>query len=319
MYICVYRLVVNYTMKYCDLHIHTSCSDGGANPAEILAIAKKAGLSAISITDHNTVEGVKKAQRRAKEFGIEVLSGIEIDTTYKGFDFHILGYGMDLKNREFNQILKKIREERKIRELEMAKKMKKMGFRMNLKKLKNKALIAILSKYHIAWLLMKSPKNRERVYKEVGPCPTIHDIITYYLKRGRPAYVSKKLLRPKQIIKLIKDAGGIPVLAHPGLIHPDWKITYKNDKLLKELVKMGIEGFEIYTPKNTPPERKHYKALAKKMGILITGGSDFHGGIFEGVWPHEVKEKGFKAPYRVYLNLKKALGKNMQSTANLLR
>jgi predicted metal-dependent phosphoesterase TrpH len=295
--------------KFCDLHIHTSCSDGGATPPEILAIAKKASLKAISITDHNTVEGVKKAQRKAKEFGLEVIPGIEIDTNYKGYDFHILGYGMNLKDKNFNKQLEEIREERKIRELEMARKMKKMGFIMNLKKLENKALIAVLSKYHIAWLLMKSPKNRERVYQEVGPYPTIHDIIDYYLKRSRPAYVPKKILRPEKIIKLIKEAGGIPVLAHPGLIHPDWKISYKNDKILKKLVEMGIEGFEVYSPKNTPPEKRHYKALAKKLGVLTTGGSDFHGGIFEGVWPDEVTGKRFKVPYWVYERLKKALGK----------
>lgn len=299
--------------KYCDLHIHTSCSDGWATPAEILAIAKKAGLSAISITDHNSVEGVKKAQRKAKEFNIEVLPGIEIDTIYKNYDFHVLGYGMNLKNKNFKEQLKKIREERKIRELEMARKMKKLGFIMNLKKLENKALISVLSKSHIAWLLMKSPKNRERVYQEVGLFPTIHDIVAYYLKQGRPAYVRKKLLKPKEVINLIKEAGGIPILAHPGLIHPDWKIDYKNDKILIELVEMGIKGFEVYTPKNTPPERKHYKALAKKLGILATGGSDFHGGIFEGVWPDKNIERGFKVPYSVYEKLKKVLLLNHES------
>ena len=293
--------------KYCDLHIHTSYSDGWASPAEVLAIAKKAGISAISITDHNTVKGAKKAQKKAKEFGIEVLSGIEIDTTYKGFDFHILGYGMDLKNKKFNQMLEKIREERKVREIEMARKMKELGFAINLKKIENKALIAVLSKYHIAWLLMKTPRNRARVYQEVGLYPTIHDIIAYYLQRGRPAYVPKKILKPEKIIKLIKRAGGIPVLAHPGLIHPDWKINYRSDKILRELVKLGIRGFEVYSPKNTPSERKHYKLLAKKLKILITGGSDFHGGIFEGVWPSEISEREFKAPYRVYEELVKAL------------
>lgn len=295
--------------KYCDLHIHSSRSDGGLLPAEILVMAKKIGLKAIAITDHNTVEGVKEAQKEARAFGIKVLPGVELDTTYKGYDFHILGYGMDLENKKFKETLRKIGRERKNREMEMARKMKNLGFKINLKKLNDQALISVLAKYHIAWLLMKEPKNRIKVYQEVGPYPTIHEIIARYLKRGCPAYVPKKDLKPEEIIQLIKVAGGIPVLAHPGLIHPDWKITYNNDTILVELVKKGIEGFEIYTPKNTPVERAHYRALAKKLKILITGGSDFHGGIFEGVWPDENRERGFKVSYQVYENLLKALKK----------
>ncbi len=300
------------TKKYCDLHIHSSCSDGGLTPLEILTLAQKIGLQAISITDHNTVEGVKIAKKEAKRFGIEVLPGIELDTTYKGYDFHILGYSMNFSNKKFIETLEKIREERKEREIEMAKKMRNLGFKIDLKKLKDQALIAVLAKYHIAWLLMKRPENRIKVYQEVGPYPTIHDIINYYLKRGRPAYVPKKILKVDEIIKLIKDAGGIPILAHPGLIHPDWKVTFESDKILMDLVKKGIQGFEVYTPKNTPPERKHYKALAKKLKVFITGGSDFHGtGIIEGVWPEDFKGRNFKAPYWIYERLKGALKKRL--------
>lgn len=295
--------------KHIDLHIHTSYSDGGLIPSEVVIMAKKMNLLAIAITDHNTINGIREAQKEAKKLGIKVLEGIELDTTFAGYDFHILGYGMDIEDRSFRKALERIRKERLQREIEMAKKMKELGFEIDLKELKDLSLVSVMAKYHIVKILMKDPKNRERVYKEVGPYPSMRQIIDFYLTRKKKAYIPKKILDIEEIFSLIKKTGGVCILAHPGLIHPDWKISFSSDKIILKLVKMGLDGLEAYSPKHTPPEEEHYKKLAQKYKLLITGGTDFHGEIMKGVWPDRELLGGYKIPYSLYQKLKKALQK----------
>lgn len=295
-------------MKYIDLHIHTFFSDGGLSPSEIVLLTKKTGLSAISITDHNTVDGIKEAQKKAKEIGgIEILEGIELDTVFEGYDFHVLGYGMNIEDENFKEILEKTRKERFQREVGMVKKMKDLGFEIALNELKDLSLVSVMAKYHIVRLLMKNPKNREKVYQEVGPYPSMERIINFYLIRGKKAYVPKKILEIQEIFDLIKKAKGVCILAHPGLIHPDWKVNFSSDKILLKIVKMGLDGIEVYTPKHTPPEIEHYKNFAKKHNLLITGGTDFHGEFLEGIWQDREKLGKHKIPYSLYLKLKKHL------------
>lgn len=294
--------------KFIDLHIHTYYSDGGLSPSKIVKMAAEKNLSAIAITDHNTIAGVYKAQKEAKKRGIIVLSGIELDTNFQGYDFHILGYGMDIKNKKFLKALKKIRKERLQRELKMAKKMKKLGFSIDLKKLKDLSLISVMAKYHIVKLLMKNSENRKKVYQEVGLYPSLSQIINFYMIRGKKAYVEKKILAIEEIFDLIKKAGGVCILAHPGLIHPDWKIGFSSDRIILKLVKLGLDGIEVYSPKHTPPEEQHYKKLAKKYNLLITGGTDFHGEIMKGVWPDQ-EHFGYKVPFSLYKKLSAALAR----------
>lgn len=244
-----------------DLHMHTRCSDGLLNPEELVEAAKAAGLNYIAITDHDTVNGICQLYEAGlyPAKGIKIIPGIEFSAHHETQEIHILGYNIDIYDKNLTDRLNDVVEGRWDRFSNMVKRLQELEFDISeTDVLEIAGDSTSISRSHIAQALVKK-----------GYFPTVKDCFDEVLEKGRPAYVSHFLLEPEEIIDLIKQSGGIPVLAHPKLI--------KDDTLVEQLLKQGIEGVEAYYPKHSPEDTERYVAMANKYNLMITGGSDFHG------------------------------------------
>jgi len=261
-------------MKNTDLHTHSYYSDGFISPKELVRLAKKRGIKNLALTDHNSVEGVKEAIEKGKEIGVNVIPAVEIRVD-KG---EVLGYFIDVKNKELNKMIKEIRERVEDKIKDWCKKLNKTGYKISFKEIQR-----------------KFPKAR-------GNINEFCLIYTLYLKGYGPTLkISKKLKKQKikakkikeisviKAIKLIKKAGGLAVLAHPWL--EDKVLKEKN---IKKYIKAGLIGIEINNgDRSTHRKKKHIKRirkLAKKYKLVLTSGSDYHGGELVKLMPgnHEL-------------------------------
>jgi predicted metal-dependent phosphoesterase TrpH len=254
-----------------DLHIHSTASDGSLAPADIIDHAQKLNLAAIAITDHDSVEGSKEALQIGIPPSLHFLTGVEISAAHPPFfpgsgSFHILGYAIHLDNRELNQALGKLQEARKNRNPEILKRLNKLGFRISLEEVNQGVGEGQLGRPHIAYAMVKK-----------GFVASINEAFDKYLGNEGPAYVDKDRIECEQAIHIIRAAGGVPVLAHPALLNIE--NNQKLDTLLQNLIKMGMAGIEVYYPGHSPQQIRQYTQLAGKYGLLMTGGTDFHGSI----------------------------------------
>jgi len=275
-----------------DLHTHSTASDGTFSPEELIYLAKKEGLQALALTDHDTIDGLKSAYQTAKEENLPFLCGVEISVKFeRPGHFHLLGYFSKPEIPELNDTLLKLKKARKERNKKMIEKLNSIGIEITLEELKEIAKGEI-GRPHIANLLVKK-----------GVVKSFEEAFERYLKKGAIAYVPKALLTPSEAINLIVKAKGIPVLAHPVTL----KLNYLELKeYLKELKEYGLKGVEAFYTEHTPEFTKFLIDCAKKLGLLITGGSDFHG---ENK-PDIKLGKGLgnlNIPFEYYENLKKAL------------
>ena len=255
-----------------DLHIHTKCSDGFYNPEELVEAAKAAGLNYISITDHDTVNGICQLYEAGlyPAKGIKIIPGIEFSAHHETQEIHILGYNIDIYDKNLTDRLNDVVEGRWDRFSNMIKKLQDMEYDISeTDVLEIAGDSTSISRSHIAQALVKK-----------GFFSSVKECFDEVLEKGRPAYVSHYLLEPQEIIDLIKQSGGIPVLALPKLI--------KDDELVEQLLKQGIEGIEAFYPKHSPEDTERYLAMANKYNLMITGGSDFHG--IEGRVPRSLGE-----------------------------
>lgn len=244
-----------------DLHTHTTCSDGRLSPEELVTAAKAAGLNYIAITDHDTVEAICQLYEAGlyPAKGIKIIPGIEFSAHHETRSIHILGYNLDIYNRELVDKLNDVVEGRWTRFTSMIDKLKKLGYNIKEADVLQVADGSVsISRSHIAQTLVKK-----------GIFSTVKDAFDVVLEKGRPAYVGHYRMEPKEIIDLIKRCGGTPVLAHPKLIG--------DDALVEELLRSGIEGIEAYYPRHDEEDTARYLAMADKYHLLVTGGSDFHG------------------------------------------
>ncbi len=244
-----------------DLHMHTSCSDGLLAPEELVEAAKKAGLSYIAITDHDTVAGLCQLYEHGlyPQPGIRIIPGIELSAHHEVSEIHILGYNIDIYNKELADRLNDVVEARWTRFSTMVEKLQGLGYDISETDVLEIADGSTsISRSHIAQTMVRK-----------GYFPSIKETFAQLLEKGKPAYVSHYRLEPEEIIDLIKNSGGTPVLAHPKLVH--------NDELVEELLKKGIEGVEAFYPRHTKEDTERYLAMADKYHLLVTGGSDFHG------------------------------------------
>lgn len=246
-----------------DLHTHTTASDGSMKPSELVLHAKESGLKAIAITDHDTVEGMEEALAEGKRTGLEVLPGVEISADYEK-EIHILGYFPCGNYRGISDVLEQLKKNRDERNPKIVKKLNDMGMKITMEEvLKEADDSKIIGRPHIAAVLAKK-----------GYVSSIDEAFDKYLAFGRPAYFKKDKLSPGESIAAIKDAGGIAVLAHPGLMGYD---NDKLDKLVAYLLDFGLKGIECYYVDHTPDETSNFIRIAKKYDMVVTGGSDFHG------------------------------------------
>ncbi len=254
-----------------DLHIHSTASDGTFTPAEILSLAEKLHLGAIAITDHDTIEGSLAATDIGIPHGLDFLSGVEISanpppTCPCSGSLHILGYGIDLKHVAFNAALSKLQDARKNRNPLIVSMLNKMGIALAKEDIQLKPGQNQLGRPHIAEAMVKK-----------GVVSSINEAFDKYLGTGRPAYVDKYRMTSHEAISIILSAGGIPVLAHPVLIK--FKDNTSLEGLLGTLKGMGLKGLEVFYSEHSAALTAAYTACAKRHGLLITGGTDFHGSL----------------------------------------
>lgn len=265
--------------RLADLHIHTHFSDSTSSPQEVVEQAHENGLSCISITDHDTIDGISPTRDEAKKYDMEVISGVELSSEINGKDVHMLGYLFDDQNKEFVDRLKYMQGVRIERMREMIDKIKVLGIdNITLKEVCDLAESDSVGRPHLAAKLV-----------EKGWVNNIKMAFNKYLADDAPAFVPKFKQTPQEAIEMIRKAGGISVIAHPMLT--------KIDELIPGLVRAGLGGIEVYYPNTTDTVMNFYEGLAKKHGIVSTGGSDAHGDakkytyIGKKTIPYELVEK----------------------------
>ncbi|HEY94094.1 MAG TPA: PHP domain-containing protein [Dehalococcoidia bacterium] len=247
-------------MSRIDLHLHSSISDGVLSPAELVAKAAELGLTAISLTDHDNVDGIAPAMEAAEKYPcLAFIPGLEISTDTSTGEVHVLGYYIDHTNPELVTVLKKLRDSRLGRALKMIEKLSEMGMPIDWEHVKELSGDGSVGRPHIAQALM-----------EKGYIETIKEAFSKYIAFGRPAYVPREKMTPAEAIELITRADGLAVLAHPLGI-PNL------DTLLKTLVRAGLIGIEVYYKDYPTADRESLAGLADKLGLIATGGSDYHG------------------------------------------
>ncbi len=272
--------------KWIDLHIHTNASDGLLSPEDAVKIAKECGLSAISITDHDAIGGFVEAEEMATDLGIELVSGVELSVAYKGDDFHLLAYLIDYQNPEFQKKINTFRDERFVRGEKMVEKLNELGIDLRLDTVKAIAGDGSVGRPHLADALLKE----EFVH-------TYDEAFARYLGYHAPAYVAKKYLTPQEAIDLIHLVRGVAVFAHPG--------TCRSQDAIYDFLDMGLDGIEAYHSQHDRNMTTHYINLAKKLGLIYTGGSDCHGRRKGKVLVGTVK-----VPYRCLEMLRKVKEEN---------
>jgi len=282
-----------------DLHIHSTASDGTLSPSQIMDMAENLKLKAISITDHDSIEGSKEAFNLDRPAFPELLTGVEIsvdpprDFSCQG-SFHILGYGIRLDDNALNRALEDLRKSREERNPRIVEKLKGAGFDISISDITPGREGTPLGRPHIARHMIKK-----------GWVKDMDEAFSKYLAKSKPAYVDKRRLTCRQGIELIASAGGIPVLAHPFLLKP---LNHPGiEHLLPVLKSMGLKGLEAFYTEHSPGLASEYARMAKQEGLLVTGGSDFHGAIKPDIKMGTGKGD-LHVPFELYEILKDSFG-----------
>jgi len=241
-----------------DLHLHTTASDGEYSPLDLLKNAEEKNFDVISITDHDTVDGYRSILPFLNQFKVRVIPGVEISINYEDKEFHLLGYGIDIDYPPLATILKANDENRAKRALAIVRKLNKRGMALRISDVEAQAGAQnLLGRPHIARALVAK-----------GFLSSVKEAFDHYIGDNGPCYEPKQTVEPWKIIEAVKEAGGIPVLAHP------FKIG--NDKYISRFAKWGIQGLEVYYLKHSQDQIEHYIQLASSLSLICTGGSDFH-------------------------------------------
>lgn len=263
-----------------DLHTHTSFSDGTETPDRVIELAMQAGLSAIAITDHDTLEGLPQAEAAARQHGVELIPGIEMSASMDAIEVHLLGYWLNAAHPGLQQHLSEQQARRMNRAREMVTRLQRMGLQVTAEEVFALAGEGTVGRPHVARALL----NR-------GYVSTMAEAFERYLGPKGPAFVPGSPLPPSRILQVIREASGVPVLAHP--------VYLKDDTLIDGLVEQGLAGLEVYHSSHTPELIQRYEQIAKRLHLLATGGSDYHGNAKEGAAIGAVK-----VPYALVEGLK---------------
>ncbi|MFC1548739.1 PHP domain-containing protein [Candidatus Omnitrophota bacterium] len=241
-----------------DLHVHTNFSDGILSPEEVVTRAINAGLKAIGITDHDCIEGIAPAMKAAENTGLEIVPGVEISASRDKGEVHILGYFIDRENPELLKALDRMKENRVERMRKMLDLLREKNIDIDEEKVTGDAPDGTVGRLQLARAMVR--ENAVRDLKEA---------FDRYIGNGKPCHVGHEYLGYEKAIEIIKKAGGVPVLAHPG--------TMGKDAHIPLYVNAGLRGLEAYHSKHWPGTADRYLRVAAKYGLLITGGSDCHG------------------------------------------
>ncbi len=271
-----------------DLHMHSKYSDGLNTPTELVGMAVEKGLAAISLTDHDCLDGLNEAMAVGGEKQLEVIPGVELSCEFRGRDLHVLGYGVDPDHAEFQEMLRRFRETRFNRGIKIIEKLNALGLAVDAEDVIRKSGKGSLGRPHIAAVLV-----------EKGLVSTTQEVFDKYIADGGPAYVPKYKMAPPDAIRHIRKAGGLAFIAHPG-------IFLENSDEIEALVSEGFDGIEIYHPKHNGATARQLESVAERHGLLVSGGSDFHG--FAG---RDLPLGALDIGYEVLENIKRRLAQRL--------
>lgn len=258
-----------------DLHIHTNASsDGQHAPREIFSMAQEKGLRAIAFADHNSIDNVEEGLKLSLEFGIEFIPALELNTFYQDLDLHILGYFVDPRDRVLKEWLAEIHLKKWEQAEKRVQKLNELGFVFNWDDLRKFSGDQIPTGMSFLQAILSRPENLSdpRLYPYLKGNRSNSPYVNFYrdfLRGGKPAFVPMEDISTLEAIQRLRSLGSIPILAHPS--------DTGEDKIIS-LISYGLAGLEVFSPYHTEPEQKAFKTLAEKHGLLITAGSDFHGG-----------------------------------------
>ena len=247
-----------------DLHLHTKFSDGTDTPQRVIELARESGLSAVAITDHDNTEAIAIAKPVADRLGIELIPGIEMSASTEKLEVHLLGFFLDLEHAPLKQHLAEQQARRVARVHEMVKRLQQVGVQIEAEEVLKIAGEGTVGRPHVARALLNH-----------GYISSLSEAFSKYIGPNNPGFVPGSPLSPVQIIRVIRQAGGIPVLAHP--------IYLGRDELIDQFVAQGLVGLEVYHSGHTPEVVLRYEGIADRLKLLKTGGSDYHGNAKEGL------------------------------------
>lgn len=246
-----------------DLHLHTTASDGTLAPADLVARAAQAGLTTISVTDHDTVAGYDDARSAAERLQLTLVPGIEITAIENGRDVHVLGYFFDPRNAALADFLRQQRRNRVMRVERIAERLRQLGSAIDTSRLMDDALHSTgrsLGRPQVADALVRAGHVRDR-----------DEAFDRFLAADRPAFIARVGEPPEHVVRIIRAAGGIASLAHPGLL--------AMDHLIPRLADAGLAAVEVVHAEHTPAHERRYRALASAHALAVSGGSDYHGDL----------------------------------------
>lgn len=244
-----------------DLHVHTDASDGQFSPLQVIGLAKEKGVNLLAITDHDTLDGLGKIREQALHTDMDILPGVEISAGGDN-EVHILGYGVHESMKRLHALLQDMRREREERVRRMIEKLRTLGMPIDLSEIASPQADS-LGRAHIGRAMVKK-----------GLADSIYDAFEKYLSPGRPGFEPRPKRKVSQVVRLLREEGAVPVIAHPGLLKMDPEDLRP---LLYEWKDEGLMGLEAYHPAHLPAMTRTWDSLARKCGLLVTGGSDFHG------------------------------------------
>lgn len=256
-------------MKY-DLHTHSNYSDGVLPPADVVARASAAGLDGIALTDHDTTRGLSEARAAGDALGVEVLVGCEVSAGWRGGPVHMLAYFVDVDHPRWVEELRWITDDRVIRAEKMVERLNELGSPVTMDQVRTIAGDASVGRPHIAQAMVQA-----------GTVATTLDAFTEeWIADGGRAYIPKRVMSPQDTVELVIEAGGVAVMAHPIWIERDGRGG--SEGLITECAALGMAGIEVEHPDHQEPDRLRYRAIVKKLDLIATGASDFHGNLHGG-------------------------------------
>ncbi len=252
-----------YRGKTIDLHTHSGCSDGSLTPTELAEEAKRSGVSAIALTDHDSVRGIDEILKAGEEYGMEIIPGVELSTEYGPEEVHVVGLFIDHKNEALLAQLQAFRDNRDNRNLKMIDRLKDAGFDISSEQIYRRNPGAVIARPHIARYLV-----------DTGQVSDIQSVFDEYIARGKPCYVERYKITPVEAVKLIHEAGGLAVLAHPCLYNLN---RDELKQLVSEMKEAGLDGIEALYARNKDTDEEDFMQIAEDFNLFLSGGSDFHG------------------------------------------
>jgi predicted metal-dependent phosphoesterase TrpH len=256
-------------MMRVDLHAHSNRSDGTFTPTELVRLAAERELDVVALTDHDTTDGLEEAFAEGGRRGVEVVPGVEFSAEFDHTSVHVLCYWMDVEDEGMQAELGRLRDDRFRRGELMVERLRDLGIDVDFGRVRQIAGEAPIVRPHIAQAMV-----------EAGVVGTEKEAFERYIGDGRPGHVAKHALDPVDAVALINAAGGVCVLAHPGMWGDQTSVP---DALIERMANAGMRGLEVDHPDHTPEARDHYRRLAGELGLIATGGSDCHGVRYDPV------------------------------------